>query len=216
MEFIQFIIDFILHIDEHLVEITSQYGIQTYLILFLIIFIETGVVIMPFLPGDSLIFAAAALTAIDGCPLNIFVLFFVVLSAAIIGDTVNYHIGKVFGNKLINWNSKLIKKEYIDKTYNFFEKHGGKSIIIARFVPIIRTFAPFVAGIGKMKYLRFLSFNAIGGLLWTSLFCIAGYFFGNVPFVRDNFSIVILAIIFISLLPAIFAFIKGKIDGKVK
>lgn len=212
MEIIRYLIDFVLHIDEHLGEIISNYGVETYVILFLIIFIETGVVVMPFLPGDSLIFAAAAFAAKGS--LNIFVLYFIILAAAIIGDTANYHIGKAFGNKLINANTKLIKKEYIDKTYSFFERHGGKSIIIARFVPIIRTFAPFVAGIGKMKYLRFLSFNAIGALLWTTLFCVAGFFFGNIPFVKDNFSMVILAIIFISLLPAIIAGVKGKMDSK--
>lgn len=212
MEAIKFLIDFILHIDEHLGELISNFGLETYIILFLIIFVETGVVIMPFLPGDSLIFAGAAFAAKGS--LDIFILFFVVLAAAIIGDTVNYHIGKAFGNKLINWNNKIIKKEYIEKTYSFFERHGGKSIIIARFVPIIRTFAPFVAGIGKMRYLRFLSFNAIGALLWVSLFCIAGFFFGNIPFVKDNFSLVIFAIIFISLLPAIIGVIKGKINSK--
>ena len=212
MEAIKFLIDFILHIDEHLGELISNFGLETYIILFLIIFVETGVVIMPFLPGDSLIFAGAAFSAKGS--LDIFILFFVVLAAAIIGDTVNYHIGKAFGNKLINWNNKIIKKEYIEKTYSFFERHGGKSIIIARFVPIIRTFAPFVAGIGKMRYLRFLSFNAIGALLWVSLFCIAGFFFGNIPFVKDNFSLVIFAIIFISLLPAIIGVIKGKINSK--
>ena len=212
MDTIKFLIDFILHIDDHLGELISNYGFETYFILFFIIFIETGVVVMPFLPGDSLIFAGAAFAA-NGS-LNIFILFFVVLIAAIIGDTVNYHIGKAFGNKLINANNKFIKKEYIDRTYSFFERHGGKSIIIARFVPIIRTFAPFVAGIGKMHYLRFLSFNAIGALLWVSLFCIAGFFFGNIPFVKDNFSIVILAIIFVSLLPAIIGVIKGKIDSR--
>ena len=212
MEFIHFIIDFIIHIDEHLGEIISNFGLQTYIILFFIIFIETGIVIMPFLPGDSLIFAAAAFAA-NGS-LNIFVLYIVILVAAIIGDTANYHIGKVFGNKLINLNTKLIKKEYIEKTYDFFDKHGGKSIIIARFVPIIRTFAPFVAGIGKMKYLHFLSFNAIGAFLWTTLFCIAGFFFGNITFIKNNFSLVILAIIFISILPAIITFIKQKINKK--
>lgn len=212
MDAIKFLIDFILHIDEHLGELISNFGLETYIILFLIIFVETGVVIMPFLPGDSLIFAGAAFAAKGS--LDIFILFFVVLAAAIIGDTVNYHIGKAFGNKLINWNNKIIKKEYIEKTYSFFERHGGKSIIIARFVPIIRTFAPFVAGIGKMRYLRFLSFNAIGALLWVSLFCIAGFFFGNIPFVKDNFSLVIFAIIFISLLPAIIGVIKGKINSK--
>ena len=214
MEIIRTLIDFILHIDDHLVELVSTYGTETYLFLFLIIFVETGVVIMPFLPGDSLIFAGAALSA-NGS-LNIFVLFFVIFFAAAIGDTVNYHIGKAFGNKLINWNNRFIKKEYIEKTSHFFEKHGGKSIIIARFVPIIRTFAPFVAGIGKMHYLKFLSYNVVGAGLWVLLFCVAGFFFGNIPFVKDNFSIVIIAIILISLLPAIIGAIKAKIGDKKK
>lgn len=211
MEIIKSIIDFILHIDKHLGEIIANFGLETYIILFFIIFIETGIVIMPFLPGDSLIFAGAAFAA-NGS-LNIFILYLVVLIAAILGDTINYHIGKAFGNRLLNWNSKLIKKEYIEKTYGFFDRHGGKSIIIARFVPIIRTFAPFVAGIGKMKYLRFLSFNAIGAFLWVTLFCVAGFFFGNISFVKNNFSVVILAIILISLFPAIIGVIKGKISS---
>ena len=214
MEIIRTLIDFILHIDDHLVELVSTYGTETYLFLFLIIFVETGVVIMPFLPGDSLIFAGAALSA-NGS-LNIFVLFFVIFFAAAIGDTVNYHIGKAFGNKLINWNNRFIKKEYIEKTSHFFEKHGGKSIIIARFVPIIRTFAPFVAGIGKMHYLRFLSYNIVGAGLWVLLFCVAGFFFGNIPFVKDNFSIVIIAIILISLLPAVIGAVKAKVGDKKK
>lgn len=214
MEIIKTLIDFILHIDDHLVELVSTYGTETYLFLFLIIFVETGVVIMPFLPGDSLIFAGAALAA-NGS-LNIFILFFVIFFAAVIGDTVNYHIGKAFGNKLINWNNRFIKKEYIEKTSHFFEKHGGKSIIIARFVPIVRTFAPFVAGIGKMHYLKFLSYNVVGAGLWVLLFCVAGFFFGNIPFVKDNFSIVIIAIILISLLPAIIGAIKAKIGDKKK
>ena len=214
LEIIRTLIDFILHIDDHLVELVSTYGTETYLFLFLIIFVETGVVIMPFLPGDSLIFAGAALSA-NGS-LNIFILFFVVFFAAVIGDTVNYHIGKAFGNKLLNWNNRFIKKEYIEKTSHFFERHGGKSIIIARFVPIIRTFAPFVAGIGKMHYLKFLSYNVIGAALWVLLFCIAGFFFGNIPFVKDNFSIVIIAIILISLLPAVIGAVKAKVGDKKK
>ena len=214
LEIIRTLIDFILHIDDHLVELVSTYGTETYLFLFLIIFVETGVVIMPFLPGDSLIFAGAALSA-NGS-LNIFILFFVVFFAAVIGDTVNYHIGKAFGNKLINWNNRFIKKEYIEKTSHFFERHGGKSIIIARFVPIIRTFAPFVAGIGKMHYLKFLSYNVIGAVLWVLLICIAGFFFGNIPFVKDNFSIVIIAIILISLLPAVIGAVKAKVGDKKK
>lgn len=213
MECIGFVIDFILHVDEYLGEIIKNFDIWTYIILFFVIFIETGVVIMPFLPGDSLIFAGAAFSAKGD--LNIFVLYIITLLAAIIGDTVNYHIGKSIGKKLVNSNNRFIKKEYIEKTYSFFERHGGKSIIIARFVPIIRTFAPFVAGIGNMKYLKFLSFNVIGGFLWVSIFSIAGFFFGNITFIRDNFSIVILAIICISLLPIMIGVIKGKIEQKL-
>ncbi len=214
LEVIRNLIDFILHIDDHLFELVTTYGTEVYLFLFIIIFIETGVVIMPFLPGDSLIFAGAALAA-NGS-LNIFLLFFIVFFAAVIGDTTNYHIGEAFGNKLINSNNRFIKKEYIDKTTHFFERHGGKSIVIARFVPIIRTFAPFVAGIGTMHYWKFLSYNVVGAGLWTLLFCVAGYFFGNIPFVKNNFSMVILAIIAISLLPAVIGAIKAKIGGGKK
>lgn len=209
MEIISYFIDFILHIDTHLGEIISRYGTETYLILFLFIFCETGLVVTPFLPGDSLIFAGATFAAIGS--LNVFVLFFVVLIAAVLGDTVNYHIGKYFSNKLYKLeNNRFIKKAYIDKTQSFFERHGGKSIVLARFVPIVRTFAPFVAGIGTMSYKRFLSYNFIGAFLWVTLFTVAGYFFGNIPFVRDNFSIIIIAIIFISVLPPFIIFLKNK------
>lgn len=209
MELITTVINFIMHIDVHLGEIISNYGAETYLILFIIIFCETGLVITPFLPGDSLIFAAATFAAID--KLNIFILFIIVLIAAVLGDTVNYHIGKYFKNKLYKLeNNRFIKKEYIDKTQDFFKKHGGKSIILARFVPIVRTFAPFVAGIGSMTYKKFLSYNFIGGLSWTSLFILVGYFFGNIPFVKNNFSIIIIAIIFISLLPPFIIYLKNK------
>ena len=206
------LIDFIMHIDVHLGELISNYGFLTYLILFVIIFCETGLVVTPFLPGDSLIFAAATFCALK--KLNIFILFFVVLTSAVIGDTVNYHIGKYFKNKLYKLeNNRFIKKKYIDKTQEFFIKHGGKSIILARFVPIVRTFAPFVAGIGSMSYKRFLSFNFIGAFLWVLLFTIAGYFFGNISFIKDNFSFVIIAIIFISLMPPFIIFLKEKLGG---
>ncbi|MEG2311706.1 MAG: DedA family protein, partial [Bacilli bacterium] len=201
MEFITYLIDFILNIDVHLGELISNYGAETYLILFIIIFCETGLVIMPFLPGDSLIFAAATFAEFGS--LNIFILFFIILIAAILGDTVNYHIGKYFSNKLYKLdNNRFIKKKHIETTQHFFEKHGGKSIVLARFVPIVRTFAPFVAGIGNMSYKRFLSYNIIGAISWVSLFIFVGYFFGNIPFVKDNFSVVIIAIIFLSILPA--------------
>lgn len=209
MEIISYFIDFILHIDAHLGEIISKYGTETYLILFVIIFCETGLVVTPFLPGDSLIFAGATFATIGS--LNVFVLFLIVLIAAVLGDTVNYHIGKYFSNKLYKLdNNRFIKKAYIDKTQSFFEKHGGKSIVLARFVPIVRTFAPFVAGIGTMSYKHFLAYNFLGAFLWVSLFTIAGYFFGNIPFVKDNFSVIIIAIIFISVLPPFIIYLKNK------
>lgn len=207
------LVDFIIHIDKHLGAIIQNYGFETYAILFVIIFCETGLVVFPFLPGDSLIFAAAAFAAIGS--LNFGVLYFVVLLAAFLGDTVNYEIGKKVGKKLENNpNPKLIKKEYLVKTQHFFEKHGGKSIVIARFVPIVRTFAPFVAGSGKMHYTKFIRYNLLGSILWVTLCTTTGYFFGNIPFVRKNFSLVILAIIFVSLLPMVIGYISSKKKGK--
>lgn len=205
------LIDFILNIDTHLTEIVANYGGLTYLILFIIIFIETGVVIMPFLPGDSLIFAASALAASKN--LNIFIIFIISFVAAVIGDTVNFHIGKYFSDKSLE-NSKLIKKKYLRKTEEFFDRHGGKSIILSRFVPIIRTFAPFVAGIGKMKYFRFLTFNVVGAFFWVLLFCIMGFLFGNIPFVSEHFSLVVLAIIFISAIPVGITILKTFIESR--
>lgn len=211
MTIITTLIDFIIHIDEHLGLIIQNYGFETYIILFLIIFCETGLVVTPFLPGDSLIFAAAAFAAIG--KLNILVLYFIILLAAFLGDTVNYEIGKKIGEKLSE-NGKIIKKKHIDETVKFFEKHGGKSIVLARFVPIVRTFAPFVAGSGSMKYSRFIKYNLLGSFLWVTLCVSAGYFFGNIPVVKENFSIVILGIVFISLLPMIIAVIHNKIVAK--
>ena len=205
------LIDFILNIDTHLTEIVANYGGLTYLILFIIIFIETGVVIMPFLPGDSLIFAASALAASKN--LNIFIIFIISFVAAVIGDTVNFHIGKYFSDKSLE-NSKLINKKYLRKTEEFFDRHGGKSIILSRFVPIIRTFAPFVAGIGKMKYFRFLTFNVVGAFFWVLLFCIMGFLFGNIPFVSEHFSLVVLAIIFISAIPVGITILKTFIESR--
>ncbi|MBT3188604.1 MAG: DedA family protein [Anaerolineae bacterium] len=199
MELLTQFVDIFLHLDVHLSEIISQYGTWTYAILFAIIFVETGLVIMPFLPGDSLLFAAGAIAAIGSSGLNIFLMVVLLMVAAILGDTVNYWIGHSLGEKA--YESKWVKKEYIDKTHEFFEKHGGKTIFLARFVPIIRTFAPFVAGIGKMSYKYFFSYNVIGGLVWVPLFAFAGYFFGNIEFVKHNFSVVILVIIAISLVP---------------
>ncbi len=210
MELIKYLIDFVLHLDIHLAEIISQAGLWTYAILFVVIFMETGLVITPFLPGDSLLFAAGSLVALEGSPLNIFVLWALLSAAAVIGDTVNYEIGRFIGPKAFTSNSRFLKKEYLERTHAFYEKHGGITIFLARFIPIIRTFAPFVAGVGKMSYRYFLSYNFFGGLLWTALFTFGGYFFGNLKFVRDNFSLVIIAIIFISVLPAVFEAIKSR------
>jgi membrane-associated protein len=204
-DIVNFLIDFVLHIDRHLDEIIRNYGALTYLILFLIIFMETGLVVTPFLPGDSLLFAAATFAAIGS--LNLIWLILLLITAAILGDATNYFIGHKLGNRLIH--TKWVKKEYLDKTHRFYEKHGGKTIIIARFVPIVRTFAPFVAGVGEMSYRRFASFNVIGGVLWVLSFLLAGYFFGNIPVVRQNFGLVIIAIIIISVLPAIIAWFSA-------
>ncbi|MCL1851481.1 MAG: DedA family protein [Peptococcaceae bacterium] len=211
-DLVSFLIDFIIHIDVHLEEIIIAFGPLTYLILFLIIFCETGLVVTPFLPGDSLIFAAGAF-ATRGA-LNLFALWLLLVIAAILGDTVNYHIGKILGKKLVHQNSRFIKQRYIEQTESFFEKHGGKTIIIARFVPIVRTFAPFVAGIGRMSYSYFLSFNVIGGFAWVTLFLFLGFFFGTIPAVEKNFTLVIFAIIGISLLPPVITWLRSRLSRK--
>ena len=207
-----FLVDFILHIDRHLVEIVSEYQTWTYLILFAIVFIETGLVVMPFLPGDSLLFAAGAVAAMPGNPLSIFALVILMLIAAFSGDNTNYTIGRFLGIKVYEKNYRLIKRKYLDETHAFYEKHGGKTLIIARFMPIIRTFAPFVAGVGTMKYSRFLMFCIVGNILWVNTFLWAGYFFGNIPAVKRNFSLVVFAIIFVSFIPPIYAFVKKTIQ----
>jgi membrane-associated protein len=207
-ELFHFFIDFVLHIDKHLVDIVTEYQSWTYAILFLIVFCETGLVVTPFLPGDSLLFAAGAVAAMDGNPLNILVIVPLLLLAAFIGDNTNYTIGRYLGTKVYEKDYKLIKRKYLDETHAFYEKHGGVTLIIARFMPIIRTFAPFVAGVGTMKYRKFLMFCIIGNLLWVNIFAFAGYFFGNIPFVKENFSIVVLAIIFVSFIPPVYAFVK--------
>lgn len=214
MEYIRMLIDFILHIDKHLFEIVKEYDTWTYLILFLIIFCETGLVVTPFLPGDSLLFAAGALAAAGS--LSIPVLYVVILLATFLGDNSNYFIGRFLGRKIYEKNYRLIKREYIDRTHRFYEKHGGKTVIIARFMPIIRTFAPFVAGAGTMKYSRFILFSASGTILWVTTFCFAGYFFANNDFVKEHFSIVVLALIIIPGLPASYAFLSELVKSFFK
>lgn len=197
MELLTTFINIFIHLDVYLNDIISQYGIWTYALLFVVIFIETGLVVTPFLPGDSLLFAAGTFAALGA--LNIYTLVGLLMVAAILGDTTNYFIGHTLGEKA--YDSKWVKKEYLDKTHAFFEKHGGKTIFLARFVPIIRTFAPFVAGVGQMSYRYFISYNIFGGLVWVPLLTFTGYFFGNIDFVKHNFSIAILTIILISLIP---------------
>jgi len=212
MEFILSILQFFIHIDAHLSQIIQEYGIWTYAILFVIIFAETGFVVTPFLPGDSLIFAAATFAGLG--LLNPWLLFGLLALAGILGDSVNYAIGHTIGPRVFREDVRFLKREYLDRTHAFYEKYGGKTIILARFIPIIRTFAPFVAGVGAMTYPRFVLFNVIGGLLWVALFTALGYFFGNIPTVQRNFTLVILGIVFISLLPPIVEFLRQR--GKVK
>ncbi|MBC8952396.1 DedA family protein [Xenorhabdus sp. PB62.4] len=204
VDFAKFIVDFILHIDAHLAELVASYGDWVYGILFLIIFCETGLVVTPFLPGDSLLFVAGAISALDSNNLNVHIMVALMITAAIIGDAINYTIGRIFGEKLFtNPNSKIFRRSYLDKTHEFYEKHGGKAIILARFVPIIRTFAPFVAGMGKMSYRHFAAYNVIGAFIWVLLFTYAGYLFGDMPIVQQNLKLLIVAIIFISILPGV-------------
>ena len=213
MELITWLISFIMHIDKHLLEIIKQYGTLTYLIMFLIIFCETGLVVAPLLPGDSLIFALGALSA--GGELDIVLISWVLVVAAILGDTVNYHIGKFVGPKVFSQeHNRFFKKQHLMKTHVFYEKHGAITIIIARFIPIIRTFAPFVAGIGVMSYSRFIIYNVSGAIMWVILFLAGGYFFGNLPMVRKNFTLVIMAIIIISVIPILIEGFKAWRQGR--
>ncbi|MBE7477532.1 MAG: DedA family protein [Ignavibacteriota bacterium] len=202
------LVDLFLNLDAHLHELIIYYGIYTYIILFIIIFAETGFVFTPFLPGDSLLFAAGTFAATGAFDIRLLIILLTI--AAILGDTVNYWIGNRIGPKIFQKESRFIKKEYLQKTHNFYEKHGGKTIIIARFIPIIRTFAPFVAGIGTMTYSKFILYNIVGGAVWVLLFVLGGYFFGNIPLVKDNFSITIIAIIFISILPGIIEYVRHR------
>lgn len=211
MTMIQELISFILHIDEHLVEIIQNFGTGSYAILFLIVFVETGIVIFPFLPGDSLLFASGAFAALGA--LNIVLLLIVFFCAAVIGDTVNYHIGKKVGTTITpgSFLGRFIDQEKMNKAENFFNKYGGKTIVIARFMPFIRTFVPFVAGASRMNYRYFLIYNVVGAAIWVGICTIAGYFFGNIPIVKNNFSTVILLIIFVSVLPAIIGVVQERL-----
>lgn len=203
------LLDFILHLDTHLAEIIEAYGSLTYAILFLVVFAETGLVVFPFLPGDSLLFAAGALSALGS--LHISALLIILATAAILGDSVNYWIGNLLGKKIVD-NPKItfINQEHIDKTEAFYRKHGGKAVVLARFVPIIRTFAPFVAGVGKMHYQTFFFYNVLGGLIWVGIFTLAGYFFGNLPIIKENFTLAIFAIIAISIVPVVVEYIRHR------
>ena len=206
------ILDFVLHIDVHLGAIIAKYGIETYAILFGIIFVETGLVFVPFLPGDSLLFAAGAFAALGS--LSIWWLLLLLIIAAILGDTVNYWIGYFFGKKLVASTWIPINDDHIDQTRYFFQKHGKKTIILARFVPIVRTFAPFVAGISRMHYGQFISYNVVGGVAWVLLATVAGYFFGNITFVKENFSLVVLGIVLISVVPMLIPLAKEMLGKK--
>ncbi|MFO0980995.1 MAG: DedA family protein [Planctomycetota bacterium] len=208
MNWIAKLTDLFLHLDKHLGEITSDYGVWTYLILFVIVFCETGLVVMPFLPGDSLLFAAGAIAALGS--LNLFWLLLLLMAAAIIGDTVNYWIGHYLGPRVFHEQVRFLKREHLERTQRFYDKHGGKTIVLARFIPIIRTFAPFVAGIGKMTYWRFITFNVAGGVAWVAMFGLGGYYFGNFPVIKRNFSLVIVAIIVISFIPVVIEYFRAR------
>jgi membrane-associated protein len=214
MEWIAYLVDLFLHLDKHLSVVIQNYGAWTYLLLFLIIFMETGLVVTPFLPGDSLLFAAGAFAGLGA--LNVWFLFFLLTLAAILGDTANYWIGHYIGPRAFSGEIRFLKKEYLDRTHEFYERHGGKTIILARFVPIVRTFAPFVAGVGAMSYGKFITYNVVGGVLWVAIFVFGGYYFGNLPIVQDNFSLVVIAIILISVLPAVYEVLKERMRGAHK
>jgi membrane-associated protein len=205
-------IDLFLHLDQHLNQIITDYGFWTYLILFMIIFVETGLVVMPFLPGDSLLFAAGTFAALGS--LNLWLLIVLLFIAAFLGDTLNYFIGNFIGPKVFSKDYRFLKKEHLVKTQQFYEKHGGKTIIFARFMPIIRTFAPFIAGVGTMNYKKFLSYNIIGGILWIAGFTLLGYLFGNIPAVKKNFTLVIFGIILLSMTPPLIEYLRSKFSKK--
>ncbi len=209
MDFLLHVMDLLLHLDKHLAALLAQYGSWVYAILFLIIFVETGLVVMPFLPGDSLLFVAGALWAVSG--MNVHSLVLVLVVAAILGDSVNYAVGNYLGPKVFHWeDSRWFNRKALDRTHAFYEKHGGKTIVIARFLPFLRTFAPFVAGIGSMTYARFAAYNVFGALLWVGSLVYAGFYFGNLPIIRNNLTLVILVIIGLSLVPLVIAFVREK------
>lgn len=214
MEVIQVIIDFVLHIDKHLVEIVSEYQVWTYLILFLIIFAETGFVVTPFLPGDSLLFAMGALIAKGGTGLDIYLMGLLLLIAAVAGNTVNYFLGNYFGARVFKTENKILKLDYYLQTQAFFQKHGGKAVIFSRFLPIIRTIAPFVAGIGKMPFGNYSLYNIVGGFSWIGSFLMLGHIFGNIPVIKNNFTLVVVGIIVLSIVPTIFALLRSKMKKK--
>ncbi len=211
LEYVTFIFNFLLHIDKYLDLILLEFGSWAYFILFAIVFLETGFVLTPFLPGDSLLFVAGTFAARGS--LNVLLLFFIFCSAAILGDSLNYWVGKHFGTRVFK-NIKFFKQEYLTKTEAFYAKHGGKTIIFARFIPVVRTFAPFVAGIGKMDYIRFLGFNVAGGIIWVGLFVFTGYYFGGIPLIADNLALVILAIILLSFVPVLVPMMQNRLSKR--
>ena len=213
MELVHWFVDFFLHLDQHLAEVIRSYGTWTYALLFAIVFLETGLVVTPFLPGDSLLFAAGSFAALGA--LDIRLLFLLLVGAAVLGDNVNYAVGHYLGPRVFHYQrSRFFNPDHLRKTHRFYERYGVKTIIIARFVPIVRTFSPFVAGIGAMSYLRFLAFDVVGGILWVGICTCAGYFFGNMPFVRKNFSLVIVAIVLVSILPALVEYLRHRAGAR--
>jgi membrane-associated protein len=213
MEYVHWFVDFFLHLDRHLAEVIQRYGVHTYGLLFLIVFLETGLVVTPFLPGDSLLFAAGSFAALGA--LDVRLLFVLLSAAAVLGDNVNYAIGHHLGPKVFHYErSRFFNPDHLRKTHRFYEKYGVKTIIIARFVPIVRTFSPFVAGIGAMRYLRFLAFDVVGGILWVGVCLSAGFFFGNLPLVRKNFSLVIVAIVLVSVMPAVVEYLRHRAEAR--
>jgi membrane-associated protein len=208
MELLRQLVDLFLHLDVHLRQVIAQYGTWTYFILLVIVFCETGLVVTPFLPGDSLLFAAGTFAALGALDLRVLVP--LLIAAAVVGDTVNYWVGAWIGPRAFEGNFRFLRKEHLDRTRAFYERHGGKTIILARFVPIVRTFAPFVAGVGTMSYGRFITYNVVGAVLWVGLLVLAGFFFGTIPVVRENFTMVILAIIAISVMPMVVEALRGR------